>query len=346
MPKAVRTNTPKGPAPATEAEKDAVLAEVVARMDKNFGTGSVMRMGDHPSQTVETISTGSLALDIALGGGLPRGRIVESFGNEGSGKSTLALHCIAEAQKAGGVAAYVDAEQAMDARYAASLGVNVDKLYLSQPSCGEQCLEIADNMVRSGVVDIVVIDSVAALTPRAELEGEMGDQSMGLMARMMGQGCRKLASSVGTANAVLIFINQIRDKIGVTWGDPTITPGGRALKFFASVRMKVARIEAIKDASGHQIGARTKVSIVKNKVACPFVDSEFDLIYGKGINKAADILDVAVAYGVIQRAGAFYTIGAEKVQGRENAVVYLSEHDSIADELRAAVLAKVGEPCS
>jgi len=317
-------------------EKRKSLEEAVSRMEKTFGKGAVMRLGERTHMQVETIGTGSLSLDLALGGGLPRGRIIEIFGAEGGGKTTLTLHCIAEAQKAGGLCAFVDAEHALDPNYARALGVDVDNLYVAQPDNGEQALEIADTLLRSSAIDCIVIDSVAALTPRNEIEGEMGDLQVGAMARMMSQGCRKLASTVGRSNATCIFINQIREKIGVIYGSPETTPGGRALKFFASVRMRVSRGEAIKDGTV-QIGNRTKVRVDKNKIAPPFREAEFDLIYGKGISKYGDILDLAVKQDLIQKGGAWFTLGEERFQGRDNVRAYLEQNPAITDQLEGQI---------
>lgn len=321
---------------ASMDEKRKSLEEAVSRMEKTFGKGAVMRLGERTHMQVETIGTGSLSLDLALGGGLPRGRIIEIFGAEGGGKTTLTLHCIAEAQKAGGLCAFVDAEHALDPNYARALGVDVDNLYVAQPDNGEQALEIADTLLRSSAIDCIVIDSVAALTPRNEIEGEMGDLQVGAMARMMSQGCRKLASTVGRSNATCIFINQIREKIGVIYGSPETTPGGRALKFFASVRMRVSRGEAIKDGTV-QIGNRTKVRVDKNKIAPPFREAEFDLIYGKGISKYGDILDLAVKLDLIQKGGAWFTVGEERFQGRDNVRAFLEQNPQISDELEVQI---------
>lgn len=315
--------------PTTADAKRKSLEEAMSRMEKNFGKGAVMRLGERAHMNVETIPTGSLSLDIALGGGLPRGRIVEIFGPEGGGKTTLTLHAIAEAQKAGGICAFVDAEHALDPNYARALGVDVDNLYVAQPDNGEQALEIADTLIRSGSIDLLVIDSVAALTPRAEIEGEMGDLQVGAMARLMSQGCRKLASTVGRAGAVVIFINQIREKIGVMFGSPETTPGGRALKFFASVRMRVSRIEAIKSGT-EEIGNRTRVKIMKNKIAPPFRTAEFDMIFGQGISKYGDILDLALAADLVQKGGAWFTINEERFQGRDNVLAYLKANEDLA----------------
>ncbi|HVF10696.1 MAG TPA: recombinase RecA [Abditibacteriaceae bacterium] len=317
-------------------DKQKSLQEAMARMEKTFGKGTIMRLGERTHMQVETIGTGSLSLDLALGGGLPRGRLVEIYGAEGGGKTTLTLHCLAEAQKAGGICAFIDAEHALDPSYASALGVDIDNLYISQPDNGEQALEIADTLVRSGAIDCLVIDSVAALTPRIEIEGEMGEMQVGAMARLMSHGCRKLAGSVGRANTVVIFINQIREKIGVMYGSPETTPGGRALKFFASVRMRVSRGEAIKNGT-EQIGNRTKVRIDKNKVAPPFREAEFDLIYGKGISKYGDILDLAVQKNLIQKGGAWFTVGEERFQGRDNVRAYLEANPQFSDQLEAQI---------
>lgn len=325
-----------GNAPVGLEAKRKSLDEAVLRMEKTFGKGAIMRLGERSGIGVETIPTGSLALDLALGGGLPRGRLVEIFGAEGGGKTTLTLQCIAEAQRAGGLCAFVDAEHALNPEYARALGVDVDNLYIAQPDNGEQALEIADTLMRSSAIDCLVIDSVAALTPRAEVEGEMGDIQVGAMARMMSQGCRKLASTVSRSNSVAIFINQIREKIGVMYGSPETTPGGRALKFFASVRMRVSRGEAIKNGT-EQIGNRTKVSIIKNKVAPPFREAEFDLIYGKGISKYGDILDLAVKQDLIQKGGAWFTVGEERFQGRDNVRAFLEQNPSISDQLESQI---------
>ena len=323
------------------ADKQKSLAEAVSRMEKTFGKGSIMRLGDRSHMKVDTTPTGSLSLDVALGGGLPKGRIIEIFGAEGGGKTTLTLHCIAEAQKKGDICAFIDAEHSLDPAYAKTLGVDIDNLYISQPDNGEQALEMADTLIRSGAIGLVVIDSVAALVPRAEVEGEMGDLQVGTMARMMSQGCRKLASTAGKAGTTIIFINQIREKIGVMYGSPETTPGGRALKFFASVRMRVSRGEAIKEGTV-QIGTRTKVSIPKNKIAPPFREAEFDVIFGKGINKYGDILDLGVRSGAVAKGGAWFTIGDERFQGRDSARAYLQEHPEIADEIEAKVRVAMG----
>lgn len=317
---------------APNPDKATALKEAMARVTKTFGEGSVMRLGERTNMKVETTSTGSLNLDIALGGGLPRGRMIEIFGVESGGKTTLTLHCIAEAQKNGGVCAFIDAEHALDPAYAKTLGVDIDNLIISQPDNGEQALEIADTLARSGAVDLIVIDSVAALTPRSEIEGEMGDQTIGLMARMMSQGCRKLTGTLSRANCTIIFINQIREKVGVMYGSPETTPGGRALKFFASVRMRVAKGDKIMSGT-EQIGARTKVTIPKNKVAAPFREAEFDLIFGEGISKYGDIVDLGAKFGFIQKGGAWFTVGTERLQGRDNVKEYLKDNPTVCDDL-------------
>jgi len=323
------------------ADKQKSLNEAMARMEKTFGKGSIMRLGERSHMKVATTPTGSLSLDLALGGGLPKGRLIEIFGAEGGGKTTLTLHCIAEAQKKGGICAFIDAEHSLDPAYAANVGVDIDNLLISQPDNGEQALEMADTLIRSGAIDLVVIDSVAALVPRAEVEGEMGDQTVGLMARMMSQGCRKLASTAGKTGTTIIFINQIREKVGVIYGSPETTPGGRALKFFASVRLRVSRGEAIKNGT-EQVGNRTKVSIPKNKIAPPFREAEFDLVYGKGINKYGDILDLGVKYNFIAKTGAWFTVGEERFQGRDQTRAYLEENPEVAEEMEAQIRAKMG----
>jgi recombination protein RecA len=297
-----------------------------------------MRMGDNEMQQIEAIPTGSLSLDMALGiGGLPRGRITEIYGPESGGKTTLALHCVAEAQRMGGLALYIDAEHAMDPEYARTLGVDIERLYISQPSNGEEALEIADAIIKSGAVDLVVIDSVAALVPKAEIEGEMGDSFVGIQARMMSQALRKLGGSLSKSRTAAIFINQLREKIGVMYGNPETTPGGRALKFWASVRLEVRKGDAIKVGTD-QIGARTKVKVVKNKVAPPFRTAEFDMIFGKGISRAGDLLDIATLRGYVGRSGTYYNYGETRLgQGRDNARAYLEEHPAIFNELDAKV---------
>jgi recombination protein RecA len=316
------------------AEKDRALDMALNQIEKAFGKGAIMLMGDGDQAAVDTISTGSLSLDMALGvGGLPRGRITEIYGTESSGKTTLALHVVAEAQKAGGLALYVDAEHALDTEYARALGVDVDKLYISQPNNGEEALEIMDAIIRSGAVDVVVLDSVAALVPKAEIEGEMGDSFVGIQARMMSQALRKLGGSINKSKTAAIFINQLREKIGVMYGNPEVTPGGRALKFWASVRLEVRRGDALKVGT-EQIGTRTKVKVVKNKVAPPFRSVEFDIIYGKGVSQAGDLLDIAATKNIVTRAGTYYNYGDIRLgQGRDNARTYLEENVEVFKEL-------------
>lgn len=326
-------------------ERDRALESALSQIEKAFGKGAIMRLGQSDKEAIDAISTGSLSLDTALGiGGLPRGRISEIYGTESSGKTTLALHVVAEAQRQGGLALFVDAEHALDTEYAKSLGVDVDKLYISQPTSGEEALEIMDAIIRSGAVDVVVLDSVAALVPKAEIEGEMGDSFVGIQARMMSQALRKLGGSINKSNTVAIFINQLREKIGVMYGNPETTPGGRALKFWASVRLEVRRGDAIKVGT-EQTGSRTKVKVVKNKVAPPFKSAEFDVIFGKGISRAGDLLDIATAKGIVGRAGTYYNYGEVRLgQGRDNARTYLEEHPEVFNELdgklRAALKAE------
>ncbi|MCB1266830.1 MAG: recombinase RecA [Acidimicrobiia bacterium] len=315
----------------------------LGQIEKQFGKGSVMKMGDKGTMAVESIPTGALALDIALGiGGLPRGRVVEIYGPESSGKSTLAMHVVAEAQRNGGVCAYVDAEHAMDPVYAAKIGVDVDELLISQPDTGEQALEISDMLVRSGAIDVLVVDSVAALTPRAEIEGEMGDSHVGLQARLMSQALRKLTANLNKTQTICIFINQLREKIGVMFGSPETTPGGRALKFYSSVRLDIRRIESIKDGV-EVVGNRTRVKIVKNKVAPPFRQAEFDIMYGKGISREGSLLDIGVEHDIVKKSGAWYTYEGEQLgQGRENAKAFLTEHPEVMVEIQDRVLRAVG----
>ncbi len=325
-------------------ERIKALDAALAHIEKQYGKGSVMKLGDSASNmNIEVIPTGSLSLDIALGlGGIPRGRIIEIFGPESSGKTTVALHVVAEIQKRGGIAGFIDAEHALDPTYAKNIGVDIDNLYISQPDCGEQALEITETMVRSGAVDVVIVDSVAALVPKAEIDGEMGDSHMGLHARLMSQALRKLTAVVSKTNCVVIFINQLREKVGVVFGNPEVTTGGRALKFYASVRMDVRRIDTLR-VSGEIVGNRTRVKVVKNKVAPPFKEAEFDIMFGKGISKTGDILDLAVEHNIVNKAGAWYAYKGDKIgQGRENAKLYLSEHEDICNEIEALVLEKVG----
>jgi len=331
--------------PSTMTEdKMKALSAALSQIDKQFGKGSVMRLGDHDvSRDIQAVSTGSLGLDIALGvGGLPRGRVVEIYGPESSGKTTLTLQVIAEMQKMGGTAAFIDAEHALDPNYAGKLGVDVDNLLVSQPDTGEQALEIADMLVRSGSVDVVVIDSVAALTPKAEIEGEMGDSHMGLQARLMSQALRKLTANIKRTNTLVIFINQIRMKIGVMFGNPETTTGGNALKFYASVRLDIRRIGAIKKGD-EIIGNETKVKVVKNKVSPPFKEAFFDILYGQGISREGEIIELGVAHKFVDKSGAWYAYNGEKIgQGKDNAREYLKEHPEIAHEIEAKVRAAVG----
>jgi recombination protein RecA len=325
-------------------EREKMLDVTLAQIERQFGKGAVMRLGEHPAgQGVSVIPTGSLALDMALGiGGIPRGRIVEVFGPEGSGKTTVCLHIIAEAQRMGGIAVFIDAEHALDPTYAKVLGVNTDELLVSQPDHGEQALEIADIMVRSGAVDLVVVDSVAALVPKAEIEGEMGDSHVGLQARLMSQAMRKLAGSLSRFETTAMFINQLREKIGVMFGNPETTPGGRALKFYASVRLDIRKIDNIKDGS-EVIGSRVRTKVVKNKLAPPFRLAEFDIIYGKGISKEGSLIDVGITVEIVKKSGAWFTYEGDQLgQGRENAKQFLAEHQDVALEIERRVRAAVG----
>ncbi len=324
-------------------DRDKALEMALAQIDKQYGKGSIMRMGEKSSLSIDTVQTGALSLDLALGvGGLPRGRIVEIFGPESSGKSTLAMHVVAEAQRNGGICAYVDAEHAMDPIYAKAIGVDIDQLLISQPDTGEQALEITDMLIRSGALDVVVIDSVAALTPRAEIEGEMGDSHVGLQARLMSQALRKLTANLNKTNTIAIFINQLREKIGVMFGSPETTPGGRALKFYSSVRLDIRRIESIKD--GAEItGSRTRVKVVKNKVAPPFKQAEFDIMYGRGISREGSLLDMGVDLAIIKKSGAWFTYDGEQLgQGRENAKNFLCENPEIMMEISDRVRKQAG----
>jgi recombination protein RecA len=324
-------------------DKSKAIDAAVSQIERQFGKGSIMRMGDEELQKVASISTGALALDLALGvGGVPRGRTVEIFGPEGSGKTTLALHIIAEAQKAGGFAAFIDAEHALDPTYAQAIGVDLENLYFSQPDNGEQALEIADTLVRSDALDVVVIDSVAALVPRAEIEGEMGDSHVGLQARLMSQALRKLSGSLSRSRTTAIFINQLREKIGVMFGSPETTPGGRALKFYSSVRLDIRRIGALK-VGNDAVGNQTRVKIVKNKVAPPFKTVEFDIMYGEGISKEGSLLDIGIENDVIQKSGAWFAYGDERIgQGRENAKQFLKENDEVREQILSDVYEKLG----
>ena len=324
-------------------DRDKALEMALGQIEKQFGKGSIMRMGEHGYASIGTIPTGSLSLDIALGiGGLPRGRVIEIFGAESSGKTTIALHVIAEAQKAGGIAAFIDAEHALDPGYASALGVDLDELLISQPDTGEQALEIADTLIRSGAIDVVVIDSVAALVPRAEIEGEMGDSHIGLQARLMSQALRKLSGNLSRSNTSAVFINQLREKIGVMFGSPETTPGGRALKFYSSVRLDVRRIENLKDGA-EVVGSRVRVKVVKNKVAPPFRISEFDIIYGKGISREGSLLDVGVDEGLIKKSGAWFTYeGTQIGQGRENARQFLLDNPDVALDIEKRVRDSLG----
>ena len=326
---------------ARAAERAKALEAALGQIDKQFGAGSVMRMGEKETMAIEAVSTGALPLDIALGvGGVPRGRVVEIFGPESSGKSTLAMHIVAEAQRNGGICAYVDAEHALDPVYAAAIGVDTDNLLISQPDTGEQALEIVDMLVRSSAVDVIVIDSVAALTPRAEIEGEMGDSHVGLQARLMSQALRKLTANLNKSSTIAIFINQLREKIGVMFGSPETTPGGRALKFYSSVRLDIRRIESIKDGA-EVVGARTRVKVVKNKVAPPFRQAEFDITYGKGISREGAVLDLAVELGIAKKSGAWFTYDGEQLgQGRENSKQFLADNPDVMMQMTERVREK------
>ena len=327
-----------------ETDKTKALDAAIGQIEKAFGKGSVMKLGQRDSVVdIQAVSTGSLGLDIALGlGGFPKGRIIEIYGPESSGKTTLALHAVAEAQAVGGNCAFVDAEHALDPTYARKLGVNLDELLISQPDAGEQALEIADTLVRSGAIDVLVVDSVAALVPRAELEGEMGDHHVGLHARLMSQALRKLTSSIARSNCLVIFINQIRLKIGVMFGNPETTTGGNALKFYASVRLDIRRIGAIKDKED-VVGNQTRVKVVKNKVAAPFRTVEFDIMYGEGISKTGELLDLGVAAGLVEKSGSWFSYGSQRIgQGRENAKTFMQENPDIANELETAIRSNAG----
>ena len=331
---------------ASDADREKALASAMAQIQKQFGKGAVMKLGDDSARlNIEAISTGSMSLDMATGiGGVPRGRIVEIYGPESSGKTTLTLHIIAEAQKNGGKAAFIDAEHALDPEYARNLGVDVDELLVAQPDYGEQALEIAETLVRSGALDVVVVDSVAALVPKHEIDGAMGDAAVGLQARLMSQALRKLAGVINKTNTTIIFINQLREKIGVMFGNPETTTGGRALKFYSSIRMDVRRIETLK-AGGEVIGNRTRIKVVKNKVAPPFKEAQFDIMFGKGISKSGDILDLAVSTDIVEKSGAWFSYNGEKIgQGRENAKVYLENNPDIMYEVEQKVRLAFGLP--
>lgn len=320
-------------------DKLKALDAAIAQIEKQYGKGSVMKLGDNSANmNVETVPTGSLSLDIALGlGGLPKGRIVEVYGPESSGKTTVALHCVSEVQKRGGIAGFIDAEHALDPVYARNIGVDIDNLYISQPDCGEQALEITETMVRSGAVDIVVVDSVAALVPKAEIDGDMGDSHVGLQARLMSQALRKLTAVISKSNCIVIFINQLREKVGVMFGNPETTTGGRALKFYSSVRLDVRRTESLKQA-GEIVGNHVRVKVVKNKIAPPFREAEFDIMFGQGISREGDVLDLAVNAGIVNKSGAWYAYEGDKIgQGRENAKTYIHENPAFFDMLEAKV---------
>lgn len=320
-------------------DKLKALDAAIAQIEKQYGKGSVMKLGDNSANmNVETVPTGSLSLDIALGlGGLPKGRIIEVYGPESSGKTTVALHCVAEVQKRGGIAGFIDAEHALDPVYARNIGVDIDNLYISQPDCGEQALEITETMVRSGAVDIVVVDSVAALVPKAEIDGDMGDSHVGLQARLMSQALRKLTAVISKSNCIVIFINQLREKVGVMFGNPETTTGGRALKFYSSVRLDVRRTESLKQA-GEIVGNHVRVKVVKNKIAPPFREAEFDIMFGQGISREGDVLDLAVNAGIVNKSGAWYAYEGDKIgQGRENAKNYIHENPAFFDMLEAKV---------
>ena len=327
------------PAAAPATDKKKALETALAQIEKNYGKGAIMRLGDDIAVNVEAIPTGSLSLDLALGiGGVPRGRIIEIYGPESCGKTTLALHIVASAQKGGGEAAYIDVEHALEPAYARALGVDIDNLLISQPDTGEQALDITEALVRSGAVDVVVVDSVAALLPRSELEGEMGESSVGVVARLMSQALRKLAGAISKTNTVVIFINQLREKIGVMYGNPETTPGGRALKYFSSVRIDMRRIETLKSGT-EMVGNRTRAKVIKNKVAPPFKEAEFDIIYGEGISKVSEIIDLGVKLELIDKAGAWFTVNGERIQGKDKVKEYLEANPEAADKIEADILA-------
>jgi recombination protein RecA len=324
-------------------DREKALESALLHLEKQFGKGTVMRLGDQPVVPMDVIPTGSIALDVALGiGGLPRGRVVEIYGPESSGKTTVALHAVASVQRGGGIAAFIDAEHALDPVYAQKLGVNLDDLYVSQPDTGEQALEIADTLIRSGAIDLVVIDSVAALTPKAEIEGEMGDSHVGLQARLMSQALRKMTGAISNTGTTAIFINQLREKIGVMFGSPETTTGGKALKFYASVRLDVRRIETLKDGT-EPVGSRTRVKVVKNKVAPPFKQAEFDILYGIGISREGGLIDMGVEQGFVRKSGAWYTYDGDQLgQGKENARAFLRDNPDLADEIEKRIKEKLG----
>ena len=329
---------------SSESKKAKALELAITQIDRQFGKGSIMKLGqDHTPTNENSVSTGCLSLDVALGvGGVPRGRIIEIYGPESSGKTTLALHIVAEAQKSGGFAAYIDAEHAVDPEYSKRLGVDIEELLISQPDTGEQALEICETLVRSGAVDVIVIDSVAALVPRAELEGDMGDTHVGLQARLMSQALRKLTGTVSRSNTTVIFINQIREKIGVMFGNPETTPGGRALKFYSSIRMEIRRVTTLKD-GGEMVGSRVRVKVVKNKCAPPFKQTEFDIMYGQGISYEGDVLDLAVSGDIVEKTGAWYSFDDMKIgQGRENSKTYLSENEKVLESITKKVMSFMG----
>ncbi|MBQ9845969.1 MAG: recombinase RecA [Oscillospiraceae bacterium] len=329
---------------AVASDKEKALATALANIEKQFGKGAIMRLGENVTMNVDKISTGSLSLDVALGiGGVPRGRVVEIYGPESSGKTTIALHIAAEAQKKGGTAAFIDVEHALDPIYAGALGVDIDSLLVSQPDTGEQAMEICEALVRSGAIDVVVVDSVAAMVPRAEIEGEMGDSHVGLQARLMSQALRKLTGSIGKTNTVVVFINQLREKVGVMYGNPETTPGGRALKYYASVRIDVRRIESLKQ-GGEVVGNRTRAKVVKNKVAPPFKEAEFDIMFGQGISKVGEILDIGVNMGIVQKSGSWFSYGETRLgQGRDNIKEYFIQNPELAQEIEDKVFAKLAE---
>ena len=331
------------PAPERAGDRDKALEAALVQIERQFGKGSVMRLGDHPRVPIDVIPTGSIALDVALGlGGLPRGRIVEIYGPESSGKTTVALHALANAQKAGGIAAFIDAEHALDPAYAQKLGVDTDALLVSQPDTGEQALEIMDMLIRSGAIDVVVINSVAALVPKAEIEGEMGDSHVGLQARLMSQALRKITGALSQTKTTAIFINQLREKVGVMFGSPETTSGGKALKFYASVRLDIRRIETLKDGT-ESVGNRTRVKVVKNKLAPPFRNAEFDILYGTGISREGSLIDLGVEQGIVRKAGAWYTYEGDQLgQGKENARTFLHDNEDLANEIEKKIKEKLG----